>query len=204
MEAIYKQQNSGRLRDDLCELISHNSWPCSDVGKWQRAPGIHLGTKEAIFSATGPRIIGTLVHEAILNQDPEISAVAGDGVGGTAIAMAVASVIPWGRKLLIPLHVRLKSEVTRNKLLVEGATNVPLGSRVAVVDDTVDSARSIMRVISILQAAGYVVSAAVFLVSRRKSSLESFGSLGIKAVALFDLQQLNPRESAPESGGPIQ
>jgi orotate phosphoribosyltransferase len=185
-------------RNDLRKLISNNSWPCADVGKWRRAPGIHIGTKEAIFSEDGSRIIGTLVHQAILRLDPDIRAVAGDGVGGTAIAIAVAAAISRGRRKLVPLHVRLQSEVTRNKSLVEGMANVSPGSRVAVVDDTVDSARSISRVVCILQEAGYVVAAAVFLVARRKSSLVSLSAQGIKAVALFDLDQLTPRELAPE------
>lgn len=197
MGAVPRGNHMSDARGILCRLISRNSWPCADVGKWRRVPGIHIGTKEAIFSKSGPRVIGELVYHTILSLDPDVRAVAGDGVGGTAIAIAAASTVPRRGKQLIPLHVRLQSDVTRNKSLVEGLNDVPRGSHVAVVDDTVDTTRSISRVVSILQNAGCVVSAAVFLVARRQSSLDSLRSMGIKAVALLDLRDLRPRERSP-------
>lgn len=182
----------------LCELISAHSWPSSDVGKWRREPGIHIGTKEAIFSSEGIRLTGELLYEKITNMNHSVIAIAGDGVGGAALAISTSITAGYKGKKIIPLNVRIKSELARNKLLIEGSNSLPNGANIVVVDDTIDTGRSISRVIEVIEDLGYKVVAALFLVSRQDDAIIELNKKGIHATSLLKLEEMNPLDSRPE------
>ena len=182
----------------LCELINAHSWPSSDVGKWRREPGIHIGTKEAIFSSEGIRLAGEVLYEKIIKINPPVDAIAGDGVGGAALAITTSIVAGYKGKKITPLNVRIKSELARNKLLIEGSNSLPNGANIVVVDDTIDTGRSINRVIEVIEDLGYKVVAAIFLVSKQDSAIIDFNKKGIQSTSLLRLEEINPLESQPK------
>ena len=184
---------------ELCDLISANSWPSLNVRKWHSEPGIHIGTKEAIFSSEGILIAGEFIYEAVMKIELSVDAIAGDGIGGASLAIATSMVAGYAGRRLTPLNVRMKSALVRNKMLIEGSISLPTKAKIVVVDDNIDTGRSISRVINVLRNFEYEVVAAIFLVARHNIAIDNLCNRGIQAISLLSIEDLKPLKTRPKT-----
>lgn len=171
---------------ELLHLIAQRSWYGESIGKWSTMPGLHIGTKEVLFSPDGPRLVGSLLGTQVGEITPPVVGVAGDGVAGSAMAvMAAIRIQLFENRPIVPLLIREAPPLFRNKRLVEGASSLPTGAAIAVVDDTLDTGRTLQRVIDILRLERFWVIAAIVLVARTEISLDNLRKQRIHARALF-------------------
>ncbi len=141
-------------------------------GKFTLASGkestYYINSKKALFHSEAVALLG----EALWDQthDLDIQAIGGLEVG--AIPMATAAVLQYHLKgrALEGFFVRKQAKAHGSQELVEGV--LPKGARVAVVDDVLTTAGSVVQAIAAVEQAGAQVVAVVCIVDRLEGARE--------------------------------
>jgi len=120
-------------------------------------------------------------------RDRNVVAVAGEGVGGAPLAVAVSMFSGvFGGNILHPVIVRKRTKDHGTVQRVERARDaVPDGSRVALFEDVLTSGGSALRAAEALEADGLKVVCVVALVSRREGAEELFFGKPFELISLY-------------------
>jgi orotate phosphoribosyltransferase len=128
----------------------------------------YINSKKALFASEVVALLGEALWD--LTHDLNIQAIGGLEVG--AIPMATAAVLQYhlkGRELE-GFFVRKQAKAYGSQELVEGV--LPPGARVAVVDDVLTTAGSVLQAIAAVEQAGAEVAAVVCIVDRLEGARE--------------------------------
>jgi orotate phosphoribosyltransferase len=141
-------------------------------GKFTLASGkestYYINSKKALFSSEAVALLGEALWD--LTHDLQIQAIGGLEVG--AIPMATAAVFSYhlhGRPLE-GFFVRKQAKAHGSQELVEGV--LPSRARVAVVDDVLTTAGSVVQAIEAVEKAGAEVVAVACIVDRLEGARE--------------------------------
>ena len=149
----------------------------------------YCDTKATVLSPRGSRLIGEALREQL--RPFGVDAVGGPEVGGAYLATAASVASDHNGPPLFGFLVRnrAKGHGTTAKIDVsyhpDGRKLIASGRRVAVVDDVVTSAGSIIRAIEAVEAEGCEVAAVSAVVDRQAGGGDRLRKLGYDFRPLF-------------------
>lgn len=154
----------------------------------------YLDCRLTTLDPEGMSLVGRLLYaryRALFQGagQPGVLAVAGPSIGADPITVSVCHEAWRQGEPLFGLLVRKEAKAHGTGRQVEGADNVPAGSRVILVEDVVTSGGSSLRSVVALQEAGYEVAHALALVDRGAGGAERFAEAGVPFEALYDFQE---------------
>jgi len=161
-----------------------------------RESDFFIDCKPTVLSAEGHVLVGHTMLDVIRQRHPEAVAVAGVALGGCSLASAVALTSANDDGVsLDALYVRKKAKEHGTARQIEGASNVPEGSAVVVVEDTITTGGSTLRAIADLEGAGYVVAGVVAIVDRLEGAAEAITNEGHALTRLFTRHDFIPEDA---------
>ncbi len=149
----------------------------------------YCDTKATVLSPRGSRLIGEALCEQL--RPFGVDAVGGPEVGGAYLATAASVASDLDGTPLFGFLVRNKAKGHGTSARIDasyhpdGRKLIVAGRRVAVVDDVVTSAGSILRAIEAVEAEGCEVAAVSAVVDRQEGGGDRLRSLGYDFRPLF-------------------
>lgn len=150
----------------------------------------YIDGKQTTLDAEGAYLCGTLLLELIRAESEPIQAVGGMTLGADPLVTAV-SLVSYLQEIPIPAFIvrkEAKGHGTGN--YIEGLKNLTEGCRVALIEDVVTTGGTLLKVISRVEAAGFVVGLVVTVVDRQEGGAENLKKVGYPLKALFTRQEL--------------
>ncbi|OGR08439.1 MAG: orotate phosphoribosyltransferase [Deltaproteobacteria bacterium RIFOXYD12_FULL_50_9] len=155
-----------------------------------RTSDFYIDGKQTTLSAEGAYLCGKLLYNIIKENSEQIGAVGGMTLGADPLVTAV-SLISYLEKTPIPAFiVRKESKKHGTEDYIEGRNNIPVGTRVALVEDVVTTAGTLIKVIDRVEAQGYRVGLVVTVVDRQEGGSEALADKGYPLRAIFTKQEM--------------
>jgi orotate phosphoribosyltransferase len=188
-------------RAALLKLLKELSYEERDVtlSSGQKSH-FYIDCKQAVLTGEGHVLVGACFTELLARAENKGNAEKGsaDGsaphvaVGGLTLGAdpLSSSTALWstlhGRELHA-VYVRKEAKGHGTGAFLEGAKQVPPGSRVAVVEDVVTTGKASVTAVERLRGYGYVVDTVLTIVDRQAGGREALMALGLSVHALFDV-----------------
>lgn len=147
----------------------------------------YVDARQTTLHAEGAATIAALILDRL---QPDVVGIGGPVTGADPIAGAVAA-LSWQRGR--PVHgfmVRKEPKGHGMQNWVEGRSNLPNGSKVCVVEDTVTTGGSLVRAIERVQEAGLEVAQVICIVDREEGGAARVGATGVALEALVTRSDL--------------
>jgi orotate phosphoribosyltransferase len=113
------------------------------------------------------------------------AAVAGVALGGCPLASAVSLTSFQRGAPLDAVYVRKEVKDHGSRQLLEGATRLPPGARVALLEDVVTTGGSTLQAAEKLRAAGLTIAGVVAIVDRLEGGRDAIEASGLKLTSLY-------------------
>lgn len=176
------------MRARLIEILKERSYRRRKVVLASgRESDFYVDGKQTTLNAEGAWLVGNLVFEALR---PEVAGVGGLVIGADPIAGAVAAV-SWHRGR--PVHaflVRKEPKGHGTGVFVEGRGNLPDGTAVCVVEDTVTTGGSLLKAVDRCEAEGLRVVQCLAIVDREEGAAEALAARGLTLDVLVRRREL--------------
>ena len=146
-----------------------------------RESDFYVDARQTTLHAEGAALIAAGILDRL---SAEVIGVGGPVTGADPIAGAVAA-LSWGRGR--PVHgfmVRKEPKGHGLRQWIEGRGNLPDGSAVCVVEDTVTTGGSLLTAISRVEEEGLRVVQVIAVVDRQEGGAERLGEAGYRLEAL--------------------
>jgi orotate phosphoribosyltransferase len=150
-----------------------------------RESDFFIDCKQAVLTAEGHALVGSVMLDAITELGARPVAVAGVELGGCPLASAVAVVSFQRGAPLDAIYVRKDAKDHGSRRVLEGDTRLSPGARVALLEDVVTTGGSTLKAAEKLRAAGYEVAGVVALVDRLEGGREAIEAEIPKLVAIY-------------------
>ncbi|MEZ5331154.1 MAG: orotate phosphoribosyltransferase [Thermoanaerobaculia bacterium] len=176
------------LRERLRALLAERSYQRRRVVLASgRESDFYFDSKQTVLGAEGAWLTGQLFFHAIRGlPEPEgIAAVGGLELGSVPIGQAIAVVSHEEGHPLAHLILRKTPKAHGTRAAVEGASLVPPGARVVVVEDVVTTGGSSLAAAIRLLEEGFTVDTLVTLIDRQEGGREAIEEAGFRLVSLF-------------------
>jgi orotate phosphoribosyltransferase len=176
------------MRARLVELLREKSYRRMRVTLASgRESDFYIDARQTTLNAEGSYLIGSLIHEALL---PEVVGVGGLTMGADPITSAVTAMsVVRGR----PVHgfiVRKEPKGHGTQRWVEGRSNLPDGSAVAMVEDTTTTGGSLLKAIDRAESEGLRVVQVFTVVDRDEGATAALAERGFELVTLVRRAEL--------------
>ncbi len=146
----------------------------------------YIDCKQTSLSAEGHVLIGKVIFSLIQENFPEARCVGGPTLGADPLVSAV-SLISWiEQKPLDGFIVRKEPKGHGTGVWLEGATHIPAGTRVVMLEDAITTGATTVRSIQRVVEAGLHVLGVVVLVDRLEGAREKIEQTGCKICSVFD------------------
>lgn len=155
-----------------------------------RESDFYVDGRQTTLNADGALILGRLIYESLLNDDPLVDAIGGMTLGADPICTAVSVVSALEGRPIHSLLVRKETKTHGTGNQIEGLGNVPAGSRVAVVEDTSTTGGSVLKAVKAIEAAGMVVTRVITIVDRQEGAADNVREAGYELEALVKREEL--------------
>lgn len=158
-----------------------------------RTSHYYCDTKATVLSPRGAHLCGRGLLQWVEKYDAE--AVGGLAMGATYLATAVAIASDEAEHPVYGFSVRPESKAHGTEARIDqswhpdGKPLITEGRRVAVVDDVVTTAGSMLQAVEIVQREGCQVVLAAAIVDRRAGGRERLEALGLTYHALFEADE---------------
>lgn len=178
---------SKQARDRLHDLLKRHAYKKGEVvlasGK---KSNFYIDCKQVFLSQEGIHLAAWKLYELIKPFEP--CAVAGTGVGGIPLAVAVSMFAQrCAESSLHIVAVRAASKDHGTRRLVERPERyVPEGSRVVLVEDVLTTGGSAVAAVEALRNEGLVVAAVVALVDRDEGAYRALAQNRVLMLAVFN------------------
>jgi len=141
----------------------------------------YVDARQTTLNAEGAALIGQMMLQRL---NPDVVGVGGPVTGADPITGAVAA-LSWNSDR--PLHgfmVRkaLKAHGTQN--WIEGRDNLPPGSKVCMIEDTVTTGGSLLRAVERAREEGLDVVQCICVVDRQEGAAERMAAVGLTLESL--------------------
>jgi orotate phosphoribosyltransferase len=182
---------SPRLLEELAQVLSSQSIRKGDFTLASGAKShYYCDTKATVLSPRGARLCGEGLLQLIRPYHPEAVGGLAMGAAYLATAVALASDSPDGGGPVYGFTVRAatKEHGIRNRIDCSWYPGGPLvapGRKVALIDDVVTSAGSILQAIDAMQEAGCEIVAVAAVVDRQAGGSERIRERGLRFGALL-------------------
>ena len=174
--------------DRLLELLRERSF---ERGTFTLTSGrqsdFFIDCKRTVLTAEGHVLVGRSLLRAARRFQPAPQAVAGVVLGGCPLASAVAYASHQlsGATSLDAILVRKEAKGHGSQRRLEGATHLPRGTPVVVVEDTVTTGGSTLQAVAALREADLRISGVLAVVDRREGAADAFADAGLAFAALY-------------------
>ncbi len=149
----------------------------------------YIDCKQTTLSAEGAYLCGKLLF-GLIRKEPDLRAVGGMTLGADPLVTAV-SVVSFLEGAPIPAFIiRKEPKAHGTGSWIEGKSNIPGGSFVALVEDVVTTGGTLIKAIERTQLEGYKVGGVFALVDREEGGSELLSQHGFRLVSLFTRTQL--------------
>ncbi len=161
----------------------------------------YIDCKQAVLTGTGHVLVGACFSELLARAEqdgrPAHVAVGGLTLGADPLASATAMWSTLQGRELHAVYVRKEAKGHGTGAYLEGTRKVPVGSRVAVVEDVVTTGQASKTAVERLRGYGYVVDTVLTIVDRQAGGREALSALGLSVHSLFDVSDF------PSQRGPV-
>ena len=169
-----------RLLSLLCERAFERRKVVLSSGK---ESDFFIDCKQAVLSAEGHAWAGEVLYSAVLGS---VDAVGGVELGGCPLASAVATYSALeGDTPIAAFYIRKQTKEHGSRQQIEGAKGLPVGARVAILEDVVTTGASTLRAVESARSAGLTVERVVALVDRLEGGAEAIRAAGLRFDAIF-------------------
>lgn len=173
-------------RARLLELLTDRSYAKRDVVLASgRRSDFFIDCKQAVLTAEGHALVGSVMLDALQKLPTPAFAVAGVELGGCPLASAVALVSFQQGRPLDAIYVRKEAKDHGSARLLEGNTRIPAGSAIVILEDVITTGGSTLKCAEKLRAAGYVLAGVVALVDRLEGGRGAIEAAGLALVTCF-------------------
>jgi orotate phosphoribosyltransferase len=164
----------------------------------------YIDCKQTMLTGEGHVLLGAC-FSALLERaeaahpdraQPRHAAVGGLTMGADPLSSATALWSTLHGRPLHAIYVRKEAKGHGTGAFLEGTKSVPLGARVAIVEDVVTTGNASKTAVERLRAHGYVVDTVLAIVDRQAGGRETLHAMGLHLHALFDLRDF-PRQGTP-------
>ncbi len=150
-----------------------------------RESDFYIDCKQTTLSSEGAYLCGKLLYNRILQSGITVSGVGGMTLGADPLVTAV-SVVSFIEGRPIPAFIiRKEAKGHGTGSWIEGKSNIPLGSRVVIVEDVVTSGGTLIKAIERTREEGFIVAQIIALVDREEGGKEALFDSGHELSALF-------------------
>jgi orotate phosphoribosyltransferase len=157
-----------------------------------RESDFFIDCKQAVLTAEGHALVGSLMFEEVVRRFGAAQAVAGVELGGCPLASAVSLTSALRSRPLDALYIRKDAKDHGTKKLVEGDKSLREGSKVVVLEDVVTTGSSTLKAVDKLRAAGAEVLGVIALVDRLEGGAETLAAAGLDFVAICSRRDFIP------------
>ncbi len=138
-----------------------------------RPSNFYIDCKQAVLTAEGHFLVGTIVCDLLHRSSPEVRAVGGLTMGADPIASAIATVSYQLGRPLDAFYVRKEPKGHGTQKWLEGDKTVSAGTPVAIVEDVCTTGGSTLKAIERARLHGLDVRRVVALVDREEGGREA-------------------------------
>ncbi len=152
-----------------------------------RESDFYFDSKQTVLDAEGADLTAREFYRAIsrLPEFDRLVAVGGLELGSVPIGSALSVISHRAGHPLTHLVIRKQPKAHGTQAAIEGASLVPAGSTVVVIEDVVTTGGSSLRAAQRLVDAGYDVRTLVTLIDRQEGGREAIEGEGFELVSLF-------------------
>jgi orotate phosphoribosyltransferase len=158
----------------LLELLTEWAYEKRDVilasGK---ASDFYIDCKQAVLTAEGHHLVGTLICELLAQAAPEVRAIGGLTMGADPLASATATVSWQLGRPVDAFYVRKEPKAHGTQKWLEGDKVVKSGTPVAIVEDVCTTGGSTLKAIERARLHGLDVRRVIVLVDREEGGREA-------------------------------
>ena len=184
-------QSIANNRARLVAIIKERSFEKGNERKLAsgRTSNFYFNMKPTMMHAEGAHLIGTLVLDALKNE--QVDLVGGLEMGAVPIATAVAATSQAqsasGGKPISAFFVRKQAKEHGTQSLIEGLAKgeTLAAKRVVVVEDVTTTGGSALKAVEALKAAGATVVCVLTLVDRQEGATETFAKAGLAFASIL-------------------
>lgn len=174
------------LRQRLLCLLREKAYEKRDVVLASgRRSNFYIDCRRVVLTAEGHFLVGMLFGETIRSACPEVVAVGGLSLGADPLASATSLMSYFGGRVLDAFYVRKEAKAHGTGQLLEGASALPRGAPVAILEDVVTTGGSSLLAVERATAAGLRPVRVLALVDRCEGGREAIEQ-HLPLTALFD------------------
>jgi orotate phosphoribosyltransferase len=145
----------------------------------------YIDGKQTTLSAEGAYLCGKLIFDIIRDNPEKIHAVGGMTLGADPLVTAVSLVSHLEKQPIPAFIVRKESKGHGTGQYIEGLSNLPAGSTVALLEDVVTTGGTLLTVIERVAAQGFTVGLLVAVVDRLEGGAEALAAKGFALKSIF-------------------
>jgi len=180
-----------QIRHRLKELLLQKSYR---EGKVKLSSGLesdfYIDGKQTTLDAEGAYLCGKLLYEMICKEGENIGGVGGMTLGADPLVTAVSIVSYLDNEPIPAFIVRKEPKGHGTENYIEGKSNLPDGTRVALLEDVVTTGGTLLQVIDRVEAQGFEVGLVATIVDRQEGGEEALAAKGYKLFSLFTREEL--------------
>lgn len=174
------------MRQRLQELLLEKSYRRGKVKLSSgRESDFYIDGKQTTLSAEGAYLCGSLLFEMISSNSQSIEAVGGMTLGADPLVTAVSLISYLEKKPIPAFIVRKEAKQHGTGNFLEGASNLPAGACVALLEDVVTTGGTLLSVIDRVQAHGLKVGLVATVVDRQEGGVEALAARGYQLKSIF-------------------
>ncbi len=154
-----------------------------------RISDFYIDCKQTTLSAEGAYLCGRLLFE-IIKDFQEVRAVGGMTLGADPLVTAV-SIVSYLENVPIPAFIiRKEPKGHGTGSWIEGKSNIPAGSSVALVEDVVTTGGTLVKAIERTRQEGFEVGPVLTVVDRQEGGVERLKEEGFELRSIFTRSEL--------------
>lgn len=177
------------LKPRLAQLLMAKSYI---TGDFVMTSGLrstyYFDCKQTALDAEGAFCIGSLFCDMLTGSPAR--AVAGMTLGADPLVAAVAVVSFQRQRPLSAIIVRKEPKGHGTGAYLEGVRHLPVGTPVAMLEDVVTTAGTLIRAIDRVRDAGYEVTDVLTILDREEGGRENLAAKGYDLRAIFTKREL--------------
>ncbi len=180
-----------QMRQRLKELLLQKSYR---EGKVKLSSGLesdfYIDGKQTTLDAEGAYLCGRLLFDLIRTGGAGIGGVGGMTLGADPLVTAVSLISYLDNEPIPAFIVRKEPKGHGTENYIEGKSNLPDGTRVALLEDVVTTGGTLLQVIDRVEAQGFKVGLVATVVDRQEGGEEALAAKGYKLLSIFTREEL--------------
>lgn len=152
-----------------------------------KTSNFYVDARQTTLNAQGSLLVAEMMLDLI---SPEVQGVGGPVTGADPITGAITLLSAQRNRPIHGFMVRKNPKGHGANHWVEGQGNLPKGSRVCVIEDTVTTGGSLLRAVEKLEEIGYEVVQCLAVVDREEGARERIEQAGYQYVSLTTKREL--------------